>query len=111
MKSVTIRDLKNNPSSMTKHLENKESVFITKHNRPIGVTIPLNEDSLSVGIKRLLVVNQYQNGLISLGKLAELLGISKEEAMSLLNSLNIDFLELNKKELEEELEVAKEVAK
>jgi len=111
MKSVAIRDLKNNPSSMTKYLDNKQSVFITKHNRPIGVTIPLNEDVLSVGIKKLLIINQYENGLISLGKMAELLEIDKQEAQSLLNSLNIDFLERSKDELEEELEVAKRVAK
>lgn len=111
MKSVAIRDLKNNPSSMTKYLDNKESVFVTRHNKPIGVTIPLNDDTLSIGIKKLLVLEQYKNGTISLGKMAELLEISKDEAMSLLNSLNIDFLELNKDELMQELEVAKKVAK
>ena len=111
MKSVAIRDLKNNPSSMTKYLDNKESVFVTRHNKPIGVTIPLNDDTLSIGIKKLLVLEQYKNGTISLGKMAELLGLSKDEAMSLLNSLNIDFLELNKDELMQELEVAKKVAK
>ena len=111
MKSVAIRDLKNNPSSMTKYLDNKESVFITRHNKPIGVTIPLNDDTLSIGIKKLLVLEQYKNGTISLGKLAELLEISKDEAMSLLNSLNIDFLDIDEKELEEELTIAKKVAK
>ena len=111
MKSVAIRDLKNNPSSMTKYLENNESVFITKHNKPIGVTIPLNDDALSIGVKRLLVLEQYKNGTISLGKLAELLAISKEEAMSLLNSLNIDFLDLSEDDLKDELEVARKIAK
>ena len=111
MKSVAIRDLKNNPSSMTKYLDNKESVFVTRHNKPIGVTIPLNDDTLSIGIKKLLVLEQYKNGTISLGKLAELLEISKVEAMSLLNSLNIDFLDIDEKELEEEINIAKKVAK
>jgi len=111
MKSVAIRDLKNNPSSMTKYLDNKESVFVTRHNKPIGVTIPLNDDTLSIGIKKLLVLEQYKNGIISLGKMAELLKISKVEVMSLLNSLNIDFLDIDEKELEEELNIAKKVAK
>jgi len=65
MQTVAIRDLKNNPSNMTKYLENNESVFITKHSRPIGITLPLNDDTLSIGIKNLVAIEQYQNGLIS----------------------------------------------
>jgi len=33
MQSLAIRDLKNNPSNMTKYLENNEAVFITKHSK------------------------------------------------------------------------------
>jgi hypothetical protein len=41
VQTLAIGDLKNNPSTMTKFLENNEAVFIRKHSRPIGVTIPL----------------------------------------------------------------------
>ncbi len=111
MQTLAIRDLKNNPSVMTKYLEKNESVFITKHNRPIGVTIPLNDDILSLGIKKLVVLEQYKNGLISLGKVAELLKISKQEAMSLVNKLDIDWLELDKDELDRQFKSAKKYAK
>jgi predicted HTH domain antitoxin len=111
MQSVAIRDLKNNPSSMTKYLANKESVFITKHNKPIGITIPLNDDTLSIGIKKLLLIEQYKNSLISLGKLSELLNIPKTEAISLLDTLGIDWIDMSKDELEDELQVAQKVAK
>ena len=111
MQSVSIRDLKNSPSNMTKYLANNESVFVTKHSRPIGVTIPLNDDTLSIGIKNVVAIEQYKQGLISLGKMAEFLSISKKEAMSLLNRLGIDWLEYEKDELDEQLEVAKRYAK
>jgi len=111
MQSVAIRDLKNNPSNMTKYLENNESVFITKHNRPIGITIPLNDDALSLGVKKLLVLEQYKEGIISLGKVAELLSISKDEAISLVNRLGMDWLDMTKDELDEQVEVAKKIAK
>jgi len=111
MKTVAIRDLKNNPSNMTKYLENNESVFITKHSRPIGVTLPLNDDTLSVGIKNLVAIEQYKNGLISLGKMAEFLEISKQEAMSLVNRLGIDWLDYDENELNAQLDVAKKYAK
>jgi len=111
MQTVAIRDLKNNPSNMTKYLENNESVFITKHSRPIGVTLPLNDDTLSVGIKNLVAIEQYKNGLISLGKMAEFLEISKQEAMSLVNRLGIDWLDYDENELNAQLDVAKKYAK
>ncbi len=111
MQTVAIRDLKNNPSNMTKYLENNESVFITKHSRPIGITLPLNNDTLSVGIKNLVAIEQYKNGLISLGKMAEFLEISKQEAMSLVNRLCIDWLDYDENELNAQLDVAKKYAK
>ena len=111
MQTVAIRDLKNNPSNMTKYLENNESVFITKHSRPIGITLPLNDDTLSVGIKNLVAIEQYKNGLISLGKMAEFLEISKQEAMSLVNRLGIDWLDYDENELDSQLNVAKKYAK
>ena len=107
MRSVAIRDLKNNPSNMTKYLENNESVFITKHGKPIGITLPLNDDTLSLGIKKLVAIEQYRNGLISLGKMAELLEISKEEAISLINHLDIDWLEYDENELNTQLDILK----
>ena len=111
MQTVAIRDLKNNPSNMTKYLENNESVFITKHSRPIGITLPLNDDTLSIGIKNLVALEQYKNGLISLGKMAEFLEISKQEAMSLVNRLGIDWLDYDENELDAQLDVAKKYAK
>ena len=111
MQSVAIRELKNNPSNMTKYLDNNESVFITKHSKPIGVTIPLNEDTLSIGIKNVIALEQYRDGLISLGKMAEFLSISKVEAMSLLNRLGIDWLEYSSDELSDQVASAQRYAK
>lgn len=111
MQTVAIRDLKNNPSNMTKYLENNESVFITKHSKPIGITLPLNDDTLSIGLKKVVAIEQYKNGLISLGKMAEFLEIDKDEAMSLLNRLGIDWLDYTKEELDEQTTLAKRYAK
>ncbi len=111
MKTVAIRDLKNNPSNMTKYLQNNETVFITKHSKPIGVTIPLNDDTLSLGLKKTVAIEQYKSGLISLGKMAEFLEISKKEARSLVNTLGIDWLDYSKEEVDEEVNTIKKYAK
>ena len=96
---------------MTKYLANNETVFITKHNRPIGVTLPLNDDTLSIGIKNLVAIEQYTKGLISLGKMAEFLEISKKEAMSLVDRLGVDWLAYDTDELDQQIEIAKKYAK
>ena len=93
MQTVGIRDLKNNPSNMTKHLENGESVFVTKHGKPIGITLPLNDEVFSLGVKKVIAVDLYKKGLVSLGKLAELLALNKQDTMSLLNSADVAWLE------------------
>lgn len=93
MQTVSIRDLKNNPSNMTKYLENNESVFVTKHGKPIGITIPLNDNTLSMGIKKTVALEQYKQGLISMGKMAEIMGIDKQEAMQILHNLGLNWIE------------------
>ncbi|MBN2825275.1 MAG: UPF0175 family protein [Campylobacterales bacterium] len=111
MQTIAIRELKNNPSNMTKYLESNESVFITKHSKPIGITIPLNDDTFSMGLKQVVAIEQYQHGLISLGKMAEFLSISKKEAMALVNRLGIDWLDYDQEELETQVNNAKKYAK
>lgn len=111
MQTVAIRDLKNNPSNMTKYLEDGESVFVTKHSKPIGITIPLNDDVLSLGIKKAVAIEQYKMGLISVGKMAEFLSISKSKAIRLLNDLNIDWLEYKSAEIDLQVENIKRFIK
>ena len=111
MHTVAIRDLKNNPSNITKHLENNETVFITKHGKPVGITLPLNEDTFSMEIKKLVALEQYREGLISLAKMASLLEIDKEEARRLVERVGIDWLEVDEEELRRQSEVARKVAR
>jgi antitoxin (DNA-binding transcriptional repressor) of toxin-antitoxin stability system len=110
MHTVAIRDLKNNPSNITKHLENNETVFITKHGKPVGITLPLNDDTFSMEIKKLVALEQYREGLISLAKMASLLEIDKEEARRLVERVGIDWLEVDEEELGRQSEVARKVA-
>lgn len=105
MHSVAIRDLKNNPTNMTKHLEEGESVFVTKHGKPLGITIPFSEEMLAMGMMKAVALEQYRQGLISMGKMAEFMGIGKPEAMKLLSDLHIDWLDYTKDELDEQMSV------
>lgn len=103
MQNIAIRELKTNPSLLTKYLDEGQSVFVTKHGRPVGLTIPLTDDLFSMGIKKAVALEQYKNGVISMGKMAEIIGISKKEAMRLLNDFRIEWVELSQNELDEQM--------
>ncbi|BCD67164.1 UPF0175 family protein [Nitratiruptor sp. YY09-18] len=98
MKALGIRDLQKNPSELTKFLENNEYTLITKRNAPLGIAISFNDSIITKGLKTSLLVNAYEEGLISLGEVAKALDISKKEAMKLLsingkNVIDYDFKE------------------
>jgi predicted HTH domain antitoxin len=105
MYSVAIRELKNNPAAMTKHLEKGDAVFVTKHGKPIGITLPFSEKMLEMGMLKAVALEQYKQGLVSLGKMAEMMGITKPDAVKLLNDLHIDWLGYDEKEIEKQIEV------
>jgi antitoxin (DNA-binding transcriptional repressor) of toxin-antitoxin stability system len=103
MKSVSIRDLKNNPSTMTNFLTNGELVFVTKHNKPIGVTLPIDNSIKNQSLKEILYFNLYKNNEISFGKLAELLNIKKDKLREMFASLDMPVIDYNTKDVEDEL--------
>ena len=56
-----------------------------------------------------LPLDYYRQGLISMGKMAELMDISKPEAMKLLNDLPIDWLDYTEKEIDDQASVLKKL--
>jgi len=105
MHSVTIRDLKNNPASMTRHLESGESVFLTKHGKPIGITLPLGDGLINQSVKELFFFDLYKKGEISFGKLAEFLNISKVRLRKMFAALDMPVIDYAPSEIEDELKV------
>jgi len=53
-------------------------------------------------VSKNIAIKLYKRGIISLGKMSEMLDISKKEAMSLLNSLNIVWIDEDFEVIEEE---------
>jgi antitoxin (DNA-binding transcriptional repressor) of toxin-antitoxin stability system len=89
MTSIAIRELRNSPSKLTHSLEQGEYVFITKHGKPIGVAVPLSNDNLRFGLTRATALQAWKQGDLSLGKMAELIGINKTELRETLADMNL----------------------
>jgi len=102
MTSIAIRELRNSPSNLTRSLEQDEYVFITKHGKPIGVAVPLSNDNLRFGLTRATVLQAWKQGELSLGKMAELLEVSKDELRKTLVDMNIPVINQDIDEAKEE---------
>ena len=107
MKSVTLRDIKNNPAIMTNYLAKGESVFVTKHGKPVGITLPIDDSIVNQSLKEILFFDLYKKGEISFGKLAQFLGVRKDKLRRMFASLDMPVIDYNAKEVLEELEAFK----
>jgi len=107
MHNVSIRDLKNNPASMTARLEQGHSVFVTKRGKPIGVTLPLDDSVVDHSLKELLYFDLYNKGEISFGKLAKFLGVTKPQLRRMFTAMEMPVIDYSVDEVAKELETFK----
>jgi predicted HTH domain antitoxin len=105
MFSIGMKELKNNPKELGDHLEHSEPALITRRGRPIGIAVPWDDAILENGYRQTLAVRAFEEGTLTLGQLAEAMGLSREEALKLLGTLGIPYIERDAEELEEELAV------
>ena len=84
MQTVGIKDLQVNPAQLTRAIEANEYTLITKRNKPIGLTLSLNDDVITNSLKTALMLDAYKKGYLSLGQLANSLEKDKQAAMQLL---------------------------
>jgi len=107
MQSLTIREIKNNPATMTAPLESGNCVFITKHGKPIGITLPLTDNIIDHSIKELLYFDLYKKNLISFGKLAEFLNVRKDKLRKMFTAMGMPIIDYSAKDVQDELEAFK----
>ncbi len=109
MESVTLRAIKNNPANMTSHLSEGKAVFVTKHGKPIGVTLPLDDSIVNQSIKELLYFDLYKKGEISFGKLAEFLGVRKGKLRRMFASMDMPVIDYGVSDVEQELKAFRDL--
>ena len=98
MQMIGIKDLQINPAILTKSLEAHEYSMITKHSKPIGLAVAFNDDVVTLGLQKALLIEAYKNSLLSLGQLTKSLKSSKKETLKMLSLMGIDIIEYDFKE-------------
>ena len=109
MLSVGIKELKDNPSVLTKAAENGELSILTKRGKPIGIVLPWSDEIMIKGYKEALSFEAYKNGLLTLSQLSEIIKKEKAQTLEILGKMNISYIDHQKEEIDEELAVLDEM--
>ena len=94
MLNIGIKEIKNNPSIITKGVENKDDyIFISKRGKPIAVAMSLENEIFDYGFKKWILLKAYKKGDLSLGQLSKALKLSYSDTMKLLGTLGISVMD------------------
>jgi len=90
MLTIGIKELKNNPSILTKGVEDRdEYLFISKRGKPIAVAMSLDNEVFDHGFKKWVLIKAYKKGDLSLGQLSKALEQSYSDTMEMLGVLGV----------------------
>jgi predicted HTH domain antitoxin len=86
--------------------ESQERKFWETHDTLDYFDISKAKKAIFPNLKKRVAIEQYKNGSISLGKMAEFLDIGKLAAISLVHTLGIDWLDYREDEIDEQVKTA-----
>jgi antitoxin (DNA-binding transcriptional repressor) of toxin-antitoxin stability system len=93
MQTIGIKELKTNPSVLTKAMDAKEYLLISKRGKPFALTTALDDPLFDLGLKTWLLTRAYADSGLSLGQLSRALDKSYSDTVKLLALLNIPVLD------------------
>jgi predicted HTH domain antitoxin len=104
MKSVNVRQLKNNPSDALR-MARKAPVVVMKRDQPEAVLVHLSDDSLlgEPGVRLALATDLYRSGSISLGRAAKVAGMALAAFMQEMGRAGIPIIRGNAKALRQDI--------
>lgn len=104
METFTVRDLRDRTGDLVRACEAGTLSLLTKHGRPLCVTVPLDDTLVRQGLPAALGVQLYRCGVVSLGAAARIAGAGIEQFMALLGSLGVPIIDYAPEELDAELD-------
>jgi len=104
MKSVSVRELKDNPSAVLK-MAQEDVVVVTRRHRPEAVLVRLDEEKLldQPGVRTALAVSLYKDDSLSLGHAARFAGTALADFMRHASRLGIPAIKGNAATLREDM--------
>lgn len=108
MKTVNVRQLKNNPSEALR-MARKQPVVVMNRDQPEAVLFHLNDEGLlgEPGVRLALATALYKSESVSLGRAAKIAGIPLEAFMVQMGRAGIPVIRGNARTLREDLKSIK----
>jgi prevent-host-death family protein len=103
MESFTIRDLRERTGELVRGAESGKLSLVTKRGQPLFVAVPFDDALLQGGVRRSLVLRLVEEGIISQGKGAEVLGMNRVEFLAFMAANGVPAANYGPEELEREL--------
>ena len=103
MESFTIRDLRERTGELVRACEQDRLSLLTKHGRPLGIIVPMDETLLKQGVATALAVQLFKEHTLSLGLAAKVAGMTLEEFMDYLGSIGVPVIDYDEDDLAREL--------
>lgn len=103
METFTVRDLRDRTGDLIRAAEAGKLSVVTKHGAPVFIAVPFDEHLVREGVTTALAVHLFDEELISLGKAAQLAGMSRNEFTRHLGELGIPVIRTSAEHLEREL--------
>ena len=86
MDTFSVRDLRERTGELIHDAEAGKLSLVTKHGRPVFLAIPFTEDLIEFGLRPVLAVHLYKEGVLTLAKAAKLSGESLESFIARLSN-------------------------
>lgn len=103
MEIFTIRDLRERTGELVRGAEKGKLAIVTKRGRPLFVAVPFDNSVLEGGVRRSIVLRLMEDGIVSQGKAAELLGVSRVELLDVMAAQGIPAANSTAEDLQQEL--------
>ena len=103
METFTVRDLRERTGELVRTCESGELAMLTKHGRPLCLTVPVDDTLMRHGVDIALAVQLVRAGTIAPGLGARVARLSLEDFLPILAAAGVPALDYPPDELEQEL--------
>jgi len=103
MQTFTIRELRERSGELSREAEEGRLALVTRHGRPLFVSVPFSEEMLQVGVHTIIAVNLFKNGDLTATRAAKLAQMSLQKFLAHISAQGIAVVDHDPEELEKEL--------
>ena len=111
MHAFNIRELREKTGALVRSAEAGELSMVTKHGRPVFLTIPVDDRLITLGANSAIATHLYESGVVSAAKAAKIAGLPLFSFLKALSKLEIPVVDQTPEEIMEDYRRARDSMK